>query len=66
VLLALETLGIDFLSSNSVTGKTPVGIESLAGLENLKLSRNQLDRETPDKIGPMQSLQSLISPIIIF
>uniref|UniRef100_R7W8L7 LRR receptor-like serine/threonine-protein kinase GSO1 n=1 Tax=Aegilops tauschii TaxID=37682 RepID=R7W8L7_AEGTA len=47
------------LSCNSLTGKIPTDITSLAALMNLNLSSNQLSGQIPNMIGAMQSLESL-------
>ncbi|XP_047045432.1 receptor-like protein EIX1 [Lolium rigidum] len=47
------------LSCNSLTGKIPNEISSLAGLINLNLSSNLLSGNIPHKIGNLRSLESL-------
>nr|AAS48160.1 LRR protein WM1.12 [Aegilops tauschii] len=47
------------LSCNSLTGKIPTDITSLAALMNLNLSSNQLSGQIPNMIGAVQSLVSL-------
>ncbi|XP_047094534.1 receptor-like protein EIX1 [Lolium rigidum] len=47
------------LSCNSLTGKIPNEISSLAGLINLNLSSNLLSGNIPDKIGNLRSVESL-------